>query len=630
MRCFLTAIVLALCLSATALAAPPAHMNVAGAISNSSGGPAPDGSYAAVFALYACGNDKVAVWKEGPVELVVKGGQFGFALGLSEPKNPLTSDLFAKDELCLGVKVGIEPELPKVPIGAVAHAFVAGWAFDAAHAKLASGLDKPLDGSQIVDNSVGPKAVSFAFAASSAKGGAAADLQCSGCVDENEIAGGSISKDHVNFNYAAADKKNGNALNALEANNLACTGCVKTETIANGAITLAKLAKDVADGFLSVQGGALQADLDLGGNQLLNARMHNATADKFKCDAANAGRLFFDTAAKRLTFCDGQAAWKLAVCNPGVGCANPELVDCGKPLVDVCGDSTCGGAKGIKCGANQACVSDGCVDAPLSCKEWLAKNNGAQSGPYLIDPDGPGGVAPFKTWCDMGAGGFTLVMNVFDSAEDDMPNSLDLPYAGWQQQKSGVWNKGWTEVKRQVGTNVSAAVSPAFVRAMWNKGASVMKACLVSEDGSQESCRQTDQVGKLLTLASAPENTANAELSKYRKSVCSDGTACDAAYTYGRLAGIPGSTSDYAPSALGHVVHCILRTPGGTQEWGNDGTGHCEHNTQNGHWGVWHGWGCGVSYRPQQTNDEEIGFTPGAGCGGANPSTWWGWRIYVK
>jgi hypothetical protein len=613
--------------TAPALAAPPSHIPLTGALTNQSGGPAPDGAYAAVFTLYECANDKNAVWKEGPAELNVKGGVFGYSLGSADAKNPLKPEMFAKELLCLGVKVGIDPELPKVALGTVAHAFVAAWAMEADHAKSASALDKPLDGSQIAAATLDSAAVKFSYAGSISKGGPAVDVQCSGCVGEGDIGQGAIVDDHVAFKYAASDKKGGNA---LKASDLACTGCVKTDHVADASITLAKLAKDVSDGFLSTKGGALSADLDLGGHQLLNARMHNATADKFKCDGTNAGRLFFDTATKRLTFCDGQAAWKLAVCNPGVGCANPEVVECGKPMVDVCGDATCGGSKGLKCDKDQACVGDKCVDAPGSCKEWLAKNNSAQNGTYLIDPDGAGGVAPFKTYCDMGGGGFTLVMNVFDTLEDDMPNSLDLPYAGWQQVKAGVWNKGVTEIYRQVGSGVSAAVAPSLVRTMWLKGASVLRACFVSEDGGSESCRQSDLIGKSITITPAPETTGNVELAKYRKSTCSDGPACDAAYTYGRLAGIPGSTSSYDPSALGQQSFCIQRTPGVSQEWGGDGSGHCEHNAQNGHWGVWHGWGCGVSYRPQQTSDDEIGFSPGSGCGGANPSTWWGWRIYVK
>ena len=46
-----------------------------------------------------------------------------------------------------------------------------------------------------------------------------------------------------------------------------------------------------------------------------------------------------------------------------------------------------------------------------SCADILAKTPGAPSGTYVIDPDGPGGVAPFSVICQMDvlSGGWTQV-----------------------------------------------------------------------------------------------------------------------------------------------------------------------------------------------------------------------------
>ncbi len=48
--------------------------------------------------------------------------------------------------------------------------------------------------------------------------------------------------------------------------------------------------------------------------------------------------------------------------------------------------------------------------APSSCRDVLARNPEAPDGTYAIDPDGPGGDAPFVAYCDLRGGGWTLVL----------------------------------------------------------------------------------------------------------------------------------------------------------------------------------------------------------------------------
>jgi hypothetical protein len=52
-----------------------------------------------------------------------------------------------------------------------------------------------------------------------------------------------------------------------------------------------------------------------------------------------------------------------------------------------------------------------------SCKEILAGNAAAPSGVYTLDPDGVGGGAPFKSYCDMAteSGGWTLLMKAAET-----------------------------------------------------------------------------------------------------------------------------------------------------------------------------------------------------------------------
>ncbi|MFO0625605.1 MAG: MXAN_6577-like cysteine-rich protein [Polyangiales bacterium] len=81
------------------------------------------------------------------------------------------------------------------------------------------------------------------------------------------------------------------------------------------------------------------------------------------------------------------------------------------------------GACGVDCGSN-ACVSGTCQTPRSfrSCREILMGGASTGDGEYEIDPDGPGGAAPFRTYCDMttGGGGWTRCFRVQNTANEDL------------------------------------------------------------------------------------------------------------------------------------------------------------------------------------------------------------------
>ena len=183
------------------LAASPASAVVAptwavtGGLQAAGGGPVADGDYAISFSLYAADKGGVAVWTE-PQSLQVIGGRFDAILGQIKPlADAKIADMKA---VWLGVRVGIEPELPRRQLHAVA----------------------------------------FASAAARAD-----SLSCSGCVGSAQLALGSVAADKIGFPYAGAKTKGGPATVALD---LQCTGCVGLNELK-------------IDGDLDLGGNALKA-----------------------------------------------------------------------------------------------------------------------------------------------------------------------------------------------------------------------------------------------------------------------------------------------------------------------------------------------------------------------------------
>ena len=118
-------IVVAVLLAPVLAGAVPPRMPTEGVLRDVAGNPAPDGTYTAVFALYAAENDGDSLWMESQ-KLQVANGSFHAELGSVAPLEPI---LFADGkERWLELAIEGDPPLPRWPVGTAVYAFHAAGA----------------------------------------------------------------------------------------------------------------------------------------------------------------------------------------------------------------------------------------------------------------------------------------------------------------------------------------------------------------------------------------------------------------------------------------------------------------------------------------------------------------------
>ncbi len=167
----------ALLWAAPALAALPTTSLIDGALLSSGGSAAADGDYDVAFAIYEANSGGTATWTE-TAKVKVTGGRFSHALGSATPLD--LAKVAALKEQWLGMKVASDPELPRQRLHGSLMALVATEAGKVSCAGC-------IGSDHLANGGVAAAKVGFNYAGSATKGGAAADVECSGCVNVSDL-----------------------------------------------------------------------------------------------------------------------------------------------------------------------------------------------------------------------------------------------------------------------------------------------------------------------------------------------------------------------------------------------------------------------------------------------------------
>ncbi|GMV39701.1 MAG: hypothetical protein AMXMBFR64_14170 [Myxococcales bacterium] len=410
------------------VAATPAYaveVELQGVLHTAGGSPA-SGSFTMGFKLFAAETGGSALFTQTGAPVDVVGGVYDVTLA------SIPEGFFAQHPvLWLEATVGGQV-LPRRPLRSVPTAESAKTATVAASA-----------GALTCSSCVASGQVSFAYAGASSKGGAALDLDCTGCVGATELAAEAIGTTHLQNGAVTAQKAGfsyaGAATPGGAATDLACTGCVGSSDLAAslalaGDVTVSGGLHACTSGYSGCAVGVGTAALVDQGTGWLGVQ---ATEGLRVRSAAN-------SAWRKVEFGGGSSFGDLAITgnatvtgSVGVGTATPSA-----PL-DVAGlaragalrsatyvqlgpdatDCTSGKAGSLRWSGTLVEVCDGkswhpVADLPptgaspkqpaRSCKDILQSGYSTGSGTYWLDPSN-GFAAPFQVTCDMttDGGGWT-------------------------------------------------------------------------------------------------------------------------------------------------------------------------------------------------------------------------------
>ncbi len=403
---------------------PTGALPLQGVLRTTAGGAVADGTYALTVKLYDQLNAASPLWQD-TFNTQVQGGLFAFTIGDNPAAKALPPELTTTGApLWVGISVGSDGELPRSAIGWVPRAF-------------------------------------WANVASIANG-----VSCTGCLGGDQIAGGAISADKIGFNYAGSASAGGPATSALTASSADVAASALTAASADtakdlncsGCVSLSNLGSDAKAAFVTTTGAStITGDLTVTGDlmvvKILDLTSAIILGGRFgpgnTCTAATSGAFSWDATAHRFSLCDGTSYRKLPFCSEQ--CQDPSKVTCGAAIPDICGDTTSGcTGTGTYCpGAGAQCLGGTCSVQYTSCQALKTAVGNPPTGPYQIDPDGPGGNAPFMAYCDMtnNDGGWTLVMKINGGAQTFNYDSSQWTTATPYQQDTGYnWDQT-TELK---------------------------------------------------------------------------------------------------------------------------------------------------------------------------------------
>ena len=248
-------------------AAIPGRLQVEGTLMAGSGA-APDGDYGMTFHIYDGQSAQAPAASVNVAKVAVAGGRFAALV----PTDAATAaKVGGLADPWVGVVVGSDPELPRRPLAAVPFAL---------HAGTASGLTCTgcLSSDTIANGSIAAAKVGFNYAGSATKGGAALDLQCTGCVGVSELsfdgdidlAGNSLKAKNGTFSGDVVAKSvtatsfvgDGSKLTGLAMPAGSCkAGEVVTGINSDGTLKCASMASSLpSDALDDVSGGMLSTE----------------------------------------------------------------------------------------------------------------------------------------------------------------------------------------------------------------------------------------------------------------------------------------------------------------------------------------------------------------------------------
>lgn len=251
---------LSLALAIPAAGEVPGRLSVQGNVTSEAGVPL-EGKHTLLFQLYVGADATDSIWSEVHPQVPVSGGVFSIQLGESSSLFAPVDVFASSDDLWLGIAVDGADELPRQSLSAV------GFALQARNADRLDGFDAsatPLPNTLLALDSDG-KIPLAAIPAS-------VDISCSGCIDSDSIANGSVAL----ADLAQSGCTDGQVMKWLGAG----WACAADETADEASLVAAVLAEVAAAGYLATSDLLDESQMPPNGlNEISNGLISNQFID---------------------------------------------------------------------------------------------------------------------------------------------------------------------------------------------------------------------------------------------------------------------------------------------------------------------------------------------------------------